>query len=85
MSFTVKGGIPAARAAFDNFQIIWRGTDLGKTNSVATIPAISTHQQQGDTGRSLAQVRPHQIRLSVGAEHPDDIIEDLDRALRAAR
>jgi O-acetylhomoserine/O-acetylserine sulfhydrylase-like pyridoxal-dependent enzyme len=81
MSFTVKGGIAAACAVFDAVQIIWRGTDLGKTKSVATIPAISTHQQQGETGRSLAQVLPHQIRLSVGAEHPDDIIQDLDQAL----
>ncbi|MFN8373725.1 MAG: aminotransferase class I/II-fold pyridoxal phosphate-dependent enzyme [Anaerolineae bacterium] len=85
LSFTVKGGIPAARAAFDAFQIIWRGTDLGKTKTVATIPAISTHQQQGDSGRSLAQVLPHQIRLSVGAEHPDDIMQDLDQALMATR
>ncbi len=83
LSFTVKGGIQAARTAFDNFQIIFRGTDLGKTKSVATIPAISTHQQQGDTGRDLAAVLPHQIRLSVGAEHPDDIMQDLDQALSA--
>ncbi len=81
LSFTVKGGVAAARAAFDSLELIWRATDLGKSKSVATIPAISTHQQQGDTGRALAAVAAHAIRLSVGAEHPDDIMADLDRAL----
>jgi O-acetylhomoserine/O-acetylserine sulfhydrylase-like pyridoxal-dependent enzyme len=47
----------------------------------ATIPAISTHQQQGEAGRSLAAVPEGSIRLSVGGEHPDDLIADLDRAL----
>jgi len=48
---------------------------------VATIPAISTHQQQGEYGRCLANVPPDLVRLCVGAEHPDDIIADLDQAL----
>ncbi|HRF47643.1 MAG TPA: aminotransferase class I/II-fold pyridoxal phosphate-dependent enzyme [Anaerolineales bacterium] len=84
LSFTVRGGVAAARAAFDGFQLIWRATDLGKSKSVATIPAISTHQQQGDTGRALAAVPGNAIRLSVGAEHADDIIADLDQALSRA-
>jgi cystathionine beta-lyase/cystathionine gamma-synthase len=66
---------------FDRFEMIWRATDLGRVKSVATIPAISTHQQQGDEGRALASVPPNLIRLSVGGEHPEDIIADLDRAL----
>ena len=61
--------------------MIWRATDLGRIKSVATIPAISTHQQQGDEGRDLASVPPNLIRLNVGGEHPDDVISDLDRAL----
>ncbi len=61
--------------------MIWRATDLGRIKSVATIPAISTHQQQGDEGRDLASVPPNLIRLNVGGEHPDDVIADLDRAL----
>ncbi len=84
LSFTLKDGLQAARATFDSFEMIWRGTDLGKVKSVATIPAISTHQQQGESGRSLAAVQPGQIRLSVGAEHPDDILADLEQALSQA-
>ena len=81
LSFEVKGGAQAARKVFDRFEMIWRATDLGRIKSVATIPAISTHQQQGDEGRELASVPPNLIRLNVGGEHPDDIIADLDRAL----
>ncbi len=85
MSFCVKGGLEKACRFFDALQRIWRATDLGRIKSVATIPAISTHQQQGEEGRALAQIPPNMVRLCVGAEHPDDIIADLDQALHAAR
>ena len=81
MSFQVKGGRDAARKVFDNFKIVWRATDLGRIKTVATIPAISTHSQQGEEGRAMANIPQNQIRLSVGGEHPDDIIADLDQAL----
>jgi len=81
MSFEVKGGAEAARKVFDGFTRIWRATDLGRIKSVATIPAISTHSQQGEEGRKLAAIPANLIRLSVGAEHSSDIIADLDMAL----
>lgn len=81
MSFRVKGGAPNARMVFDAFQRIWRATDLGRIKSVATIPAISTHSQQGEEGRKLANIPQNLIRLCVGLEHPDDIIADLDQSL----
>jgi O-acetylhomoserine (thiol)-lyase len=84
MSFNVKGGADAARQVFDRLQRIWRATDLGRIKSVATIPAISTHQQQGEEGRKLAGIPPNLIRLCVGGEHPDDILGDLDQALAAS-
>ncbi len=84
LSFTVRGGGQAARTVFDRMEMIWRATDLGRIKSVATIPAISTHQQQGEAGRALADVAANLIRLSVGGESPADIIADLDQALSAA-
>ncbi len=81
MSFRVKGDTQNARDVFDSLQRIWRATDLGKIKSVATIPAISTHSQQGEEARKIADIPPNLIRLCVGAEHPDDIIADLDQAL----
>jgi O-acetylhomoserine/O-acetylserine sulfhydrylase-like pyridoxal-dependent enzyme len=85
LSFRVKDGPQAARKVFDRLQLIMRVTDLGRVKSIATIPSISTHLQQGEGARKLAHIPPDLIRLSVGAEHPDDIISDLDQALRAAK
>jgi len=82
MSFCVKGGPEATRKFFDGLQRIWRATDLGRIKSVATIPAISTHQQQGEKGRELANIPANMVRLCVGAEHPHDTMADLDQALR---
>lgn len=81
MSFCVKGGPEPTRKFFDNLQRIWRATDLGRIKSVATIPAISTHQQQGEEGRILANIPPNLVRLCVGGEHPDDVIADIEQAL----
>lgn len=81
MSFRVKGGPEQAHKFFDGLQRIWRATDLGRIKSTATIPAISTHQQQGESGRALAQIPPDMIRLCIGGEHPGDMIADLDQAL----
>jgi len=99
MSFRVRGGAAETRAVFDNFRRIFRATDLGRIKTVATIPAISTHQQQGEEARDMADIPPNLIRLCVGGENPDDVlirlcvggenpddvIEDLDRALTAAK
>jgi len=83
MSFRVDGPPANARKVFDGFKMIYRATDLGRIKSVATIPAISTHQQQGEEARRMADVPPQLIRLCVGAEHPDDVIGDLEQALRS--
>ena len=85
LSFCVRGGAEKARIFFDALQRIWRATDLGRIKSIATIPAISTHQQQGAEARAMANIPPNLVRLCVGTEHPDDIIADLDQALHKAR
>jgi O-acetylhomoserine/O-acetylserine sulfhydrylase-like pyridoxal-dependent enzyme len=81
LSFRVDEPPQNARKVFDNLKIIFRAGDLGRIKSIATIPAISTHLQQGEEARKRADVPPQMIRLCVGAENPDDIIADLDQAL----
>jgi O-acetylhomoserine/O-acetylserine sulfhydrylase-like pyridoxal-dependent enzyme len=81
LSFNVRGGAEAARRVFDRLQMIWRATDLGRVKSVATIPMISTHQQISGSDKDVAGLQPNMIRLSVGLEHPDDIVADLAQAL----
>jgi O-acetylhomoserine/O-acetylserine sulfhydrylase-like pyridoxal-dependent enzyme len=83
MSFRVDGPPVNARKVFDMFQLIFRATDLGRIKSVATIPAISTHYQQGEEARKAADVPPQLIRLCVGAEDPSDVIADLEQALHS--
>ncbi len=84
LSFQLKGGVAAARITMDGLKRIWRATDLGRIKSIATIPSISTHQQMGESCRSLAAIPPDLFRLCVGAEHPDDLIADLEQAISKA-
>ncbi|MBA7521209.1 O-acetyl-L-homoserine sulfhydrylase [subsurface metagenome] len=81
LSFRVDGPPQNARKVFDNLKIIFRAGDMGRIKSIATIPAISTHLQQGEEARAKAGIPPQLIRLCVGAENPGDIIADLDQAL----
>jgi O-acetylhomoserine/O-acetylserine sulfhydrylase-like pyridoxal-dependent enzyme len=81
MSFTVRGEAADARRFFDSLRRVYRATDLGRIKSVATLPSISTHKQQGEEGRKLAGIPPTMVRLCVGGEHPTDVIADLDQAL----
>lgn len=83
LSFTVKGGLENTRLVFNRLRMIFRATDLGRIKSVATIPSVSTHQQQGEEGRRLAKIPANMIRLSIGAEDVRDIINELDSALGA--
>jgi len=81
MSFNISGSAADTRRFFDALQRVYRATDLGRIKSVATLPAISTHSQQGEEGRKLAGIPSTMVRLCVGGEHPDDVIADLDQAL----
>lgn len=81
MSFRVDGPPENARKVFNAFKLIHRATDLGRIKSIATIPAISTHMQQGEEARRMADIPPQLIRLCVGGENPDDVIADLEQAL----
>jgi O-acetylhomoserine/O-acetylserine sulfhydrylase-like pyridoxal-dependent enzyme len=82
LSFLIRGSAQDTRQFFDSLGRIYRATDLGRIKSVATIPGISTHQQQGEEGRKLAGIPLNMVRLCVGGEHPDDVIADLDQALK---
>lgn len=83
LSFRVDGPPQNARDVFDAFKIIFRAGDLGRIKSMATIPSISTHLQQGEEAREAADVPPNMIRLCVGGEAPEDIIADLNQALNS--
>jgi len=84
MTFTVQGGRDAGIAVFNNVKLFKRLLNMGDAKSLITHPASTTHRQLTPDDLKLAGISPDMVRLSVGLEHPDDLIEDLDQALAAA-
>jgi len=85
MTFGVKGGFAAAKHVYDALELVKRLVNLGDAKSLACHPASTTHRQMSAEEQRKAGVSPEMIRLSVGIEHVDDIIADLDQALNATR
>jgi len=79
----IKGGFEAAKSFYDALKLIKRLVNLGDAKSLACHPASTTHRQMSAEEQHRAGVTPEMIRLSVGIEHIDDIIADLDQALHA--
>ncbi|HYM18382.1 MAG TPA: O-acetylhomoserine aminocarboxypropyltransferase/cysteine synthase family protein, partial [Micropepsaceae bacterium] len=84
LTFGVKGGLEAGKAFYDALKLIVRLVNMGDAKSLACHPASTTHRQMSAEDQLKAGVRPEMIRLSIGIEHIDDIIADLDQALDAA-
>jgi O-acetylhomoserine (thiol)-lyase len=84
MTFGVRGGFEAGKTFYDALKLFKRLVNLGDAKSLACHPASTTHRQMKPDEQRKAGVLPEAIRLSVGIEHIDDIIEDLDQALATA-
>jgi len=84
MTFGIKGGFDAGTAFYDALKLITRLVNLGDAKSLACHPASTTHRQMSTEEQRKAGVSPEMIRLSIGIEHVDDIIADLDQALASS-
>jgi O-acetylhomoserine (thiol)-lyase len=84
LTFGVKGGLQAGCKVYDALKLFTRLVNMGDAKSLASHPASTTHRQLSAEEQQKAGVTPEMIRLSVGIEHVDDIIADLDQALRSA-
>ncbi|WP_137010093.1 O-acetylhomoserine aminocarboxypropyltransferase/cysteine synthase family protein [Aquitalea aquatilis] len=84
LSFGIKGGIEAGGRFIDALQLVTRLVNIGDAKSLACHPASTTHRQLSPEEQLKAGVRPELIRLSIGIEHIDDILADVDQALQAA-
>ena len=84
MTFDVHGGLAAGIRFYDALKLFKRLVNLGDAKSLACHPASTTHRQMTAAEQLAAGVGPGSIRLSVGIEHIDDILADLDQALAAA-
>ena len=83
LSFGVKGGFEAGGRFQDALKLITRLVNIGDAKSLACHPASTTHRQLSPAELAKAGVSPDMVRLSIGIEHIDDIIADLEQALAA--
>jgi O-acetylhomoserine (thiol)-lyase len=84
ITFGVKGGYEAGLAFFDAVTLFKRLLNLGDAKSLVIHPASTTHRQLSEEELVAVGIRPETIRLSIGIEHIDDLIDDLDQALTVA-
>lgn len=83
-TFGVKGGVEGGARFIDALQMIKRLVNIGDAKSLASHPASTTHRQLNDEELAKAGVSKDTVRLSVGIEHVDDIIADIEQALAKA-
>jgi O-acetylhomoserine (thiol)-lyase len=84
LTFGVLGGYEAGVRFYNALRLVTRLVNLGDAKSLACHPASTTHRQMAVEEQRRAGVTPETIRLSIGIEHIDDIVADLDQALEAA-
>jgi O-acetylhomoserine (thiol)-lyase len=84
MTFGIRGGMAAGAQFYNALSLIKRVVNLGDSKSLACHPASTTHRQMTPAQQLKAGVTPEMIRVSIGIEHIDDILADLDQALDAA-
>ncbi len=85
LSFGIKGGLPAGAKFIDALKLAVRLVNIGDAKTLACHPATTTHRQLNPEEAARAGVSEDMVRLSIGIEHVDDIIADIDQALAAAR
>jgi methionine-gamma-lyase len=82
LAFEIEGGRPAGEAVMDGVRLCLRATSLGGTETCVSHPASTSHRQLSEQELEAAGIRPGDLRLTVGIEDVDDLIEDLEQALR---
>lgn len=84
LTFGIKGGFEAGVSFYDALEMIKRLVNIGDAKTLACHPASTTHRQLTEEEQALAGVTPETIRICVGIEHIDDIINDISQALDKA-
>jgi O-acetylhomoserine (thiol)-lyase len=84
LGFELHGGASAGRRFIDALQLFYHVANIGDARSLAIHPASTTHSQLAEGDQEKSGVSPGYVRLSIGLEHPDDLLADLDQALQAS-
>ncbi len=85
VTFVVKGGIEGGAALMDNLKMISLTPNLGDTRTTVTHPASTTHSKLTEEERAAVGIAPGTVRISVGLENINDIVEDIEQALQKVR
>ncbi len=85
VSFGIEGGVEAGAKFIDALQLILRLVNIGDAKSLACHPASTTHRQLNPEELATAGVSQEMVRISVGIEHIDDILADIEQALSASQ
>ncbi|MFU1519140.1 O-acetylhomoserine aminocarboxypropyltransferase/cysteine synthase family protein [Vreelandella alkaliphila] len=85
LSFGIEGGQAAGERFYDALSLILRLVNIGDAKSCSSIPASTTHRQLNEQELKAAGVTPDMVRLSIGIEHIDDLLADIDQALAASQ
>ena len=83
--FEIKGGVESGKKFIENLKMFSHLANVGDAKSLAIHPATTTHSQLTLEQQLAAGITPGLVRLSVGIEHIDDIIADIDSALAASK
>ena len=84
MGFELKGGRDSGRKFIDALKMLYHVANIGDARSLAIHPATTTHSQLTPEEQLKTGVTDGYVRLSIGIEHPDDIISDISQALAVA-
>ena len=84
VGFELKGGKEAGMKFIDSLKMLYHVANIGDARSLAIHPASTTHSQLSPEEQVQTGVTPGYVRLAIGIEHIDDILADLEQALKAA-
>lgn len=85
VTLDLLGGVARAQRFIDNLQMVSVTANLGDSRSIVTHPASTTHSKLSEEERQQVGISDGLVRLSVGLEHADDIIQDVERALELSK
>ena len=82
MGFELEGGVEAGKKFINNLELLYHVANIGDARSLAIHPASTTHSQLSQEDQAASGVTPGYVRLSIGIEHVDDIMADIEQALK---
>ncbi len=82
VTFEIKGGIDRGRKFLNALKMISHSANLGDTRTIATHPASTTHSKLSETERAAVGITPGLIRISVGLENIQDVMADIEQAMK---